>query len=138
MFGYNVLSDLKTGELVTPLRKENGQIICLTQSGLEAVFDFEDFDFDKAPEERVFVVIDPDDSEDSSEESSDDSPSSSSDSSEDSSEENFDDSSDNSSDDDTEKERWITDNSEKIEILNKFGYTYSDINKVNIIESPIL
>ena len=60
MFGYNVLSDLKTGELVTPLRKENGQIICLTQSGLEAVFDFEDFDFDKAPEERVFVVIDPD------------------------------------------------------------------------------
>lgn len=132
MFSYNVLSDLKTGELVTPLRKENGQIVCLTQNGLEAIFDFEDFDFDKTPEERVFVVIDPDDSEDSTKESSDDSPSSPSDIIEDSSKENSDDSSDN------EKERWITDNNEKIEILNKFGYTYSDINKVNIIESPIL
>lgn len=55
MFAYNQLSDLKDGSLVTPLRKENGKVVCLLD-GKETSFEFEDFDFDKQPGERVDIV----------------------------------------------------------------------------------
>ena len=56
MFAYNEFSDLLTGELVIPLKKENGKIICLDSNGKEIIKDFEEFDFDKTVEERSFVV----------------------------------------------------------------------------------
>lgn len=60
MFAYNELSDLVNGDLVTPLKKVGDDIICLTKDGKEAVFSFEDFDFDKTVEERNFIVVDDD------------------------------------------------------------------------------
>ena len=59
MFKYNELSDLLTGELVKPIKFKNDKIVCLNEN-LEIVeYDFEDFDFDKTPEERMFIVDDP-------------------------------------------------------------------------------
>jgi len=59
MFKYNELSDLLTGELVKPIKFKNDKIICLNEN-LEIVeYNFEDFDFDKTPEERMFIVDDP-------------------------------------------------------------------------------
>lgn len=59
MFKYNELSDLLTGELVTPLRMdENDNIICLNKNSEEVIYTFDDFDFDKTPEERIFIVDD--------------------------------------------------------------------------------
>lgn len=66
MFAYNELSDLINGELVTPLRKDGENIICLNSNGEEIVYSFDDFDFDKTLEERSFIVEDSND--DSSEE----------------------------------------------------------------------
>ena len=66
MFAYNELSDLINGELVTPLRKDGENIICLNSNGEEVVYSFDDFDFDKTLEERSFIVEDSND--DSSEE----------------------------------------------------------------------
>ena len=65
MFAYNELSDLINGELVTPLRKDGENIICLNSNGEEIVYSFDDFDFDKTLEERSFIV------EDSNDDSSD-------------------------------------------------------------------
>ena len=70
MFAYNELSDLINGELVTPLRKDGENIICLNSNGEEIVYSFDDFDFDKTLEERSFIVEDSND--DSSEEISND------------------------------------------------------------------
>ncbi len=54
MFKYNELSDLLNGTLVTPLSKEDdGSIRCLDSEGNECFYEFDDFDFDKQPEERV-------------------------------------------------------------------------------------
>lgn len=54
MFKYNELSDLLDGTLVTPLSKEdNGSIRCLDSEGNECFYEFDDFDFDKLPEERA-------------------------------------------------------------------------------------
>lgn len=66
MFAYNELSDLINGELVTPLRKDGENIICINSNGEEVVYSFDDFDFDKTLEERSFIVEDSND--DSSEE----------------------------------------------------------------------
>ena len=70
MFAYNELSDLINGELVTPLRKDGENIICLNSNGEEVVYSFDDFDFDKTLEERSFIVEDSND--DSSDEISND------------------------------------------------------------------
>ena len=70
MFAYNELSDLINGELVTPLRKDGENIICLNSNGEEIVYSFDDFDFDKTLEERSFIVEDSND--DSSDEISND------------------------------------------------------------------
>ena len=69
MFAYNELSDLLNGDLVTPLKKEGDNIICLTKDGKEAVFSFEDFDFDKTIEERNFIVKDDESQEEEDEDS---------------------------------------------------------------------
>ena len=56
MFAYNELSDLITGELVTPIKKNGDKIICLNSNHEEVEYSFEDFDFDKTVEERVFAT----------------------------------------------------------------------------------
>ena len=70
MFAYNELSDLINGELVTPLKKNGENIICINSNGEEVVYSFDDFDFDKTLEERSFIVEDSND--DSSDEISND------------------------------------------------------------------
>ena len=70
MFAYNELSDLINGELVTPLRKDGENIICINSNGEEVAYSFDDFDFDKTLEERSFIVEDSND--DSSDEISND------------------------------------------------------------------
>lgn len=55
MFKYGELSDLIDGTLVIPLYKiEDGQVrVRVPDSTTEYCVDFDDFDFDKTPEERV-------------------------------------------------------------------------------------
>lgn len=54
MFKYNELSDLLDGTLVKPLSKmEDGSIRCIDINGNECFYEFDDFDFDKLPEERM-------------------------------------------------------------------------------------
>lgn len=54
MFKYNELSDLLNGSLVTPLSKtDDGLIRCIDSEGNECYYEFDDFDFDKLPEDRV-------------------------------------------------------------------------------------
>lgn len=53
MFKYNELSDLLNGDLVTPLKKENGQILCVDKNGDSVYYNYEDFDFDKLPQDRI-------------------------------------------------------------------------------------
>ena len=54
MFKYNELSDLLNGSLVTPLSKtDDGLIRCIDNEGNECFYEFEDFDFDKTPEDRI-------------------------------------------------------------------------------------
>lgn len=52
MFRYNALSDLKTGELVTPIRNENGVIVCLNENDEEVKYVMADFDFAKTLQQR--------------------------------------------------------------------------------------
>lgn len=60
MFKYNELSDLLDGSLVTPISAtENGSILCLDKDGNECYYEFDDFDFDKLPEERVEPEVEP-------------------------------------------------------------------------------
>ena len=109
MFAYNTLSDLITGELVTPIKKDGGKIICLNSKNEEVEYSFEDFDFDKTVEERVFIV----------EDSSDDEPIQ---------EEPIEKEEDISS----SNNHWITDNGDKYNILKSTNYTYKSLNNVNI------
>ena len=54
MFKYNELSDLLNDSLVTPLSKtDDGLIRCIDNGGNECFYEFEDFDFDKLPEDRI-------------------------------------------------------------------------------------
>lgn len=62
MFKYNELSDLLNGSLVTPLSKtDDGLIRCIDNEGNECFYEFEDFDFDKLPEDRIIdePIIEP-------------------------------------------------------------------------------
>lgn len=129
MFKYNELSDLLTGELVTPVQKDGDKIICIDKNLNKVYYSFSDFDFEKTVEERNFIVDDgsSDDSFDNSSESI---------------------SSDDSSDDKEEEkipvdksdyhERWVTDNGEKLEILSAAGYKSKNINNTNIITFQII
>lgn len=124
MFKYNELSDLLNGELVTPIQKDGDKIICLDKNLNKVYYTFDDFDFDKTEDERIFIVDDG--------------------SSDDNSIDNSTDSSDDSSDDiiipkeNSDREHWITDNGEKSQILSSAGYSpNSSINNVNIIQFSI-
>jgi hypothetical protein len=55
MFKYNTLSDLKSGELVTPLRLEGIDIICLNSKNEEVIYHKEDFDFLKTITQRNMI-----------------------------------------------------------------------------------
>jgi len=68
MFAYNELSDLLNGELVTPIKKDGENIICLNSKGEEVIYSFEDFDFDKTVEERSFIVEEENEIEENDEE----------------------------------------------------------------------
>ena len=62
MFKYNELSDLLNGSLVTPLSKtDDGLIRCIDNEGNECFYEFDDFDFDKLPSERIVedVIVEP-------------------------------------------------------------------------------
>ena len=63
MFKYNVLSDLLTGELVTPLRLDqtSGKVICLNSTNQEVLYSFSEFDFTKTVEERAATTTTIDD-----------------------------------------------------------------------------
>ena len=66
MFKYNELSDVKDGRWVTPIKcTDDDIIICLDENGREVELEFDDFDFNKTVDERLFIV---DDGEDFSEE----------------------------------------------------------------------
>lgn len=56
MFKYHELSDLKDGRLVTPIRMENGRVLCKMEDNSEEFFDFSSFDFDKKIEDRKFLI----------------------------------------------------------------------------------
>lgn len=114
MFKYNELSDLKTGELVTPIQRDGNKIICLNQNLEKVIYTFDDFDFDKTEDERNFIVDDgsSDDSNDVEEILP--------------KEEN------------PKKEHWITDNGDKYQILYASGYKPNKaLRSVNIIQSII-
>ena len=110
MFKYNELSDLLTGELVTPIKKTPEGVLCIDKDGNQVIYSISNFDFNKSPEERIFIVEDSSDDssddiipDDSSDDSSDDIPAN--DSSDDSSEE--DEPVNNQSE--TNKSHWVTD-----------------------------
>lgn len=66
MFAYNKFSDLLTGELVIPIRKEGELIYCLDANNNEVVYTFDDFDFEKQEDERNiedFIEIDDEEKE---------------------------------------------------------------------------
>lgn len=126
MFGYNILSDLKNGELVTPIRMENGVIVCLTQNGEEIECSFEDFDFEKTEEERLIEVDNSEVEEETKEEVV---------------EEKEIESFENKEENKVEKlEEFITDEDEKIKILELFNFKYNKhkLNKVNILKSSVI
>ena len=139
MFGYNVLSDLKNGELVTPIKKDGDFIICLNSNGEEIKVVFNEFDFDKTPDERLIVVLDSSDDISSEKESSNEEII---ENSEESSNEEIIESSDENSEE-TEiitkkyKNNFIEDNDEKIRILRKYGFSYNKISDVNIWKDEI-
>ncbi|MDR0675583.1 MAG: hypothetical protein LBF97_00885 [Elusimicrobiota bacterium] len=55
MFKYGQLSDLLSGELVTPLRLEGENIICLNSNNEEVICHKNDFDFLKTPAQRNII-----------------------------------------------------------------------------------
>jgi ribosomal protein L15 len=57
VFSYGKLSDLKTGELVVPIRATEGGVLCRKENGLEVVFKQTDFDFGKKVEERSVTSL---------------------------------------------------------------------------------
>lgn len=151
MFKYNELSDLLTGELVTPLRMdENDNIICLNKNNEEIVYTFDDFDFDKTPEERVFIVDDATNEE----------PKENQTTTEPSEPENNNEETANPETSETEnnnekitepvqeepkpeepiqkKSGWIEDENEKAELLSIFGYNISSLKKINIYRDNVI
>lgn len=157
MFKYNELSDLKDGRLVTPIKcTDDDIIICLDENGREVELEFDDFDFNKTVDERLFIV---DDGEDSSEElitepepEEEIIPNIPNDSSNDIIQEpepeeeiikplpDKDVINDSSYQEEVNnsKSGWVETNSKKLEILNMFGYDYKDLKKVNIWKDTVL
>ena len=128
MFGYNILSDLKNGELVTPIRMENGVIVCLTQNGEEIECSFEDFDFEKTEEERLIEI----DSNEIEKEPIVEKLKEEIESIEKKEEAN---------EEQVEKlEKFVIDEEEKIKILEFFNFKYDNnkLNKINILKSSII
>lgn len=112
MFKYNELSDLLNGSLVTPLSKtDDGLIRCIDSEGNECFYEFDDFDFDKLPEDRIVETPEPEppviEEKDDSKYDGTDEPNSENDTTED-------------AEKIIEKERFLT-SSEVKDILNKFG-----------------
>lgn len=165
MFKYNELSDLLTGELVTPLRMdENDNIICLNKNNEEVIYTFDDFDFDKTPEERVFIVDDttneepeenqtttkPSEPEDST---TDPETSETENNNEETTEpEQIPEEPQNDEEEITEpvqeepkpeesvqkKSGWIEDENEKAELLFALGYNISSLKKINIYRDNVV
>lgn len=121
MFKFNELSDLINGELVTPIKKVPEGVLCINKDGEQVIYIIDDFDFDKTPEERFFVVED-DSSDDSSEDiqSSDDSVSSEEDSSIEMS--------------DLNKSHWVEDSYFKYSLCRKLGLDSNYFRKLLVWE----
>lgn len=127
MFKYNELSDLKNGNLVTPIKKTENGVLCIDENGDEVIYFFTDFDFNKKLEGRNPIIVD-DNSEDSEDEKEPIYTIDSDDSEEDST---------NSSSDNKNNE-WILSDFEKAKILHKFGYRpRRTIREVNIIKKEV-
>jgi hypothetical protein len=142
MFKYNELSDLLTGELVTPLRMdEDDNIICLNKSNEEVVYTFDDFDFDKTPEERIFIVDDTT-NEETEENQTTTEPSEPEDNNEETNSEQIPEEHQNDEEEITEsvqkKSSWIEDENKKAELLSIFGYNISSLKKINIYRDNII
>jgi len=168
MFKYNELSDLLTGELVTPLRMdEDDNIICLNKNSEEVIYTFDDFDFDKTPEERIFIVDDDTSNEETEEnqattESSEPEDNKETTESETSETENNNEEitkpeqileePQNDEEEITEptqeepkseepvqkKSGWIEDENEKAELLFALGYNISSLKKINIYRDTVI
>ena len=111
MFKYNEFSDLLTGELVTPIKKTPEGVLCIDKDGNQVIYSISNFDFNKSPDERIFIV------DDSSDDSSNDTQvTDSSDVSDDSSEDS---SIDNQSD--ANKSHWVTDPYIRFWLAKKMG-----------------
>lgn len=151
MFKYNELSDLLTGELVTPLRMdENDNIICLNKNNEEIVYTFDDFDFDKTPEERVFIVDDAT-NEEPKENQTTTEPSEPENNNEETAGPEISES-ENNNEETTEpvqeepkpeesaqkKSGWIEDENEKAELLFSLGYNISSLKKINIYKDIVI
>lgn len=167
MFKYNELSDLLTGELVTPLRMdENDNIVCLNKNNEEVVYTFDDFDFDKTPEERIFIVDDaaneepegsqttpePSKPKDSNEETTEPETSETENNNEETNPEQIPEYPQNDEEEITEpiqeeskpeepvqkKSGWIEDENEKAELLFSLGYNISSLKKINIYRDTVI
>jgi hypothetical protein len=169
MFKYNELSDLLTGELVTPLRMdENDNIICLNKNNEEIVYTFDDFDFDKTPEERIFIVDDDTSNEEAEENQTTTEPSEPEGSDKEITEpeasetennneeitdpEQISEVPQNNEEEITEpvqeepkpeesvqkKSGWIEDENEKAELLFSLGYNISSLKKINIYRDTVI
>ena len=128
MFGYNILSDLKNGELVTPIRMENGVIVCLTQNGEEIECSFEDFDFEKTEEERLIEVDSNEIEKEPIVEKLEE-------------EIKLVEKKEEANVEQVEKpEKFVIDEEEKIKILEFFNFKYDSnkLNKINILKSNII
>lgn len=128
MFGYNILSDLKNGELVTPIRMENGVIVCLTQNGEEIECSFEDFDFEKTEEERLIEVDSNEIEKEPIVEKLVE-------------EIKLVEKKEEANEEQVEKlEKFVIDEEEKIKILEFFNFKYDSnkLNKINILKSNII
>ena len=154
MFKYNELSDLLTGELVTPLRMdENDNIICLNKNNEEIVYTFDDFDFDKTPEERVFIVDDTTNEEPKENQTTTEPETSETENNnEETNPEQIPEEPQNDEEETTEpvqeepkpeepiqkKSGWIEDENEKAELLSIFGYNISSLKKINIYRDNVI
>jgi len=152
MFKYNELSDLLTGELVTPLRMdEDDNIICLNKNNEEVIYTFDDFDFDKTPEERIFIVDDTS-NEELEENQTTTEPSESENNNEETNPEQIPEEPQNDKEETTKpaqeepkseesvqkKSGWIEDENKKAELLSIFGYNISSLKKINIYKDNVI
>ena len=145
---------------------ENDNIICLNKNNEEIVYTFDDFDFDKTPEERIFIVDDtsneeleenqtttePSESEDSDKETTEPEISESENNNEETNPEQIPEEPQNDKEEITEpiqeepkpeepvqkKSGWIEDENEKAELLFSLGYNISSLKKINIYRDTVI